>query len=52
VNRDNILRCLGSRIRLECRGINSRIPFAFFDPQMVRDVVKGGKNEGDGNNKG
>jgi hypothetical protein len=51
VDRDNTSRRLGSRIRSECRGADSRIPLALSDLQMVGGVVGGGRNEGDGDDK-
>jgi hypothetical protein len=51
VDRDNIPRRLGLRIRLECRGANSRISFALSDLQVVGGVVGDGKDEGDGDDR-
>jgi hypothetical protein len=42
----------GSRIRSECRGADSRIPLAPSDPQVVGGVVGGGRDEGDGDDRG
>jgi hypothetical protein len=49
VDRNNISGRPGSRILAEYRGIDSKIPFAFSDPQVVGDV-RVGKNESDGDN--
>jgi len=51
VNRDNTPRRPGSKIRSECRGINSKILLALSDPQLIRDIVRGGRDKGDGDNR-
>jgi hypothetical protein len=51
VNRDNIPRRPGSRIRSECRGIDLKISLALSDPQVVGGIVRNNKDEGGGNDR-
>jgi hypothetical protein len=51
MDRDNIPRRLGLRMRLECRGIDSKISLALSDSQVVEGVIWVGRGEGDGDNR-
>jgi hypothetical protein len=49
VDRDNIPRRSSSRIRLECRGTNSKILIALSDSQVMGDIVRIDKDENSDN---
>ena len=51
VNRDNIPHRLGLKMQSKYRDIDSRIFIALSDPQVVGGIIKGNKNENNGNDR-